>query len=90
MLLTVLVAFLLSSLVAWYMSYWNDSVPTHDSSKRYQERRKRPHEGEFAVVRSFRYKSNALKWIPHCDEFSGTLELVDSKKKRVLFRRECP
>lgn len=82
-----MVAATLSVCLWWIMNFWNDSLPTQDQSQRYHERRRRSREDDFVVVRSFRYRRNAMKWMRQCDRFSGTLELVDSKTQRVLFER---
>lgn len=71
----------------WVLSYQSDAIPVHDPSKRYQELRKRPDEEEAMVVRSFRYRKNAEKWMSKCDRFRGTLQLVDSKTHKVIYTR---
>lgn len=72
----------------WVLSYQSDTVPAHDRSRRYQELRKRPGEEDSTVVRSFRYSRNALKWADQCDHFPGTLEFLDTKTGRTLYKRE--
>ena len=75
------------TLMVWLLDYYNE-VPAHDESKRYQELRKRPEDPGYTVVRSFRYRHNALKWVNHCAPFRGSLRLYDSRTQKVLFDRE--
>jgi hypothetical protein len=48
----------------------------------------RPGEDTLTVVRSFRYKKNAMKWIRSRERFRGSLILLDSRGDRVIFERE--
>lgn len=74
-------------LLVWWMNY-STEIPVHDESRRYQELRQRPGEDAPTVVRSFRYKSNAMKWIRSREKFRGSLILLDSRGDKVIFERE--
>lgn len=76
------------STALWYVASYLGELPSHDDNQRYQELRKLPDDGGFEVVRTFRYKRNAMSWVNQCHVKGCVIQLKDSKTGRVLLERK--